>query len=280
MTTLVTGARGTVGQAVISRLLAAGLPVRAASANLAELTVPAGVEAFHLELDRPETFASALRGVRHVFLYPEPGGIDAFVKTAQDAGVEHIVLLSSASVLSPDAESSPLAGHSLKVEQALTASGLPCTFLRAGSFASNALGWAYSISRNLPIELAYPDADIAPIHSDDIADIAFEALTGPSLRGRAVVLTGAEALTFRRQLAILSEVLGRDIPLVRITHAEAEQQMSQYMPAPVVGSLLAYWAAASEQPAAIDDTTQTLLGRPARTFRQWAAENAAAFSRH
>ncbi|MBB3725124.1 NAD(P)H-binding protein [Nonomuraea dietziae] len=280
MTTLVTGARGTVGQAVISRLHTAGLPVRAASANLAELTVPAGVEAFHLELDRPETFATALRGVRQVFLYPEPGGIDAFVKTAQDAGVEHVVLLSSASVLSPDAESNPLAGHSLKVEQSLSASGLPSTFLRAGAFAGNALGWAHFISRNLPIELAYPEADVAPIHSADIADIAVEALTGPSLKGRAAVLTGPEALTFRRQLAVLSEVLGRDIPLVRITHAEAEQQMSRYMPAPVVGSLLAYWAAASEEPAAIEDTTQTLLGRPARTFRQWAAENAAAFSGH
>lgn len=67
---------------------------------------------------------------------------------------------------------------------------------------------------------------------------------------------------------------------MRITHAEAEEQMSRYMPAPVVASLLAYWAAASEEPAAVEDTTQTLLGRPARTFRQWAAENAAAFSGH
>jgi uncharacterized protein YbjT (DUF2867 family) len=227
---------------------------------------------------RPETFDAALRGARQVFLYPDPEGIDAFIKAAQAAGVEHVVLLSSSSVLGPDAASDPMAGHSLQVERALAASGLTRTFLRPDAFASNALGWAYSIGRNLPVQLAYPDADVAPIHPADIADIAVEALTGTALRGHAITLTGAQTLTFRRQLAVLSEVLGRDIPLVRITHAEAGRQMSEYLPAPVVTSLLAFWAAASERPAVIADTTESLLGRPARTFHQWAVENAPAFT--
>ncbi|WP_433247019.1 NAD(P)H-binding protein [Streptosporangium sp. CA-135522] len=278
MTILITGARGKVGQAIINRLHSAGHSVRAASANPAELTVPAGVEVAELRLDRPDTFETALHGIGQVFLYPEPAGIDAFIKTAQAAGVAHLVLLSSSSVLSPDAESDPLAGHSLKVEQALAASGLTCTFLRPDAFASNALGWAYFIGQNLPIQLAYPDADIAPIHPDDIADIAVEALTGTALTGRAITLTGAHALTFREQLAVLSDVLDRDIPVEQITHAEAEQQMGRYMPAPMVGSLLALWRAASAGPATIADTTETLLGTPARTFTQWARENAAAFT--
>ena len=50
------------------------------------------------------------------------------------------------------------------------------------------------------------------------------------------------------------------------------------MPAPVVGSLLAFWAAASQEAATVADTTRTLLGTPARTFQQWARENAAAFT--
>lgn len=54
--------------------------------------------------------------------------------------------------------------------------------------------------------------------------------------------------------------------------------MSQYMPAPMAASLLALWSAASARPAAIADTTQTLLGKPARSFQQWARENAAAFT--
>ncbi|MCX5199800.1 NAD(P)H-binding protein [Streptomyces sp. NBC_00249] len=281
MTTLVTGARGKVGQALITRLHSAGLTVRAASARPAELTVPDGVETAELALDRPETFASALRGVRQVFLYPQPAGIHDLVEAAEAAGVEHVVLLSSSSVLGPDAENDPLASHSLKVERALAASDLTCTFLRPDAFASNSLGWARPIGRSMPVQLAYPDAHIAPIHPEDIADIAFEALTGTALTGRSLTLTGAESLTFREQLAVLSDAVGREIPVEHISRAEAEQQMSGHMPAPMVTSLLDLWEAADAHgPATVADTTETLLGRPARSFRQWADENAAAFTRH
>jgi uncharacterized protein YbjT (DUF2867 family) len=278
MRVLVTGARGAVGQAVIARLHAAGLPVRAVSADPARLTVPPGVEVAELRLAAPETFEEPLDGVRQVFLYAEPGGIDAFVKSVRVAGVEHVVLLSSSSVHHPDAENNPLAAHHLLVERALADSGLTCTFLRPDAFATNALAWAHQIGRGLPIEHPYPDASIAPIHPADIADVAVEALTGTRLRGRSLDLTGPEALTFREQLAVLATVTGGDIRVVTITHDEAAEQMGRFMPAPIVGSLLAYWAAASRAPAAVADTTRSLLGTPPRPFEQWARENAAAFT--
>lgn len=280
MTILITGARGKVGQAVISRLYTAGRTLRAASANPAELAVPAGVEVAELALDRPETFDAALRGVRQVFLYPQPAGIHDLIKAAEAAGVEHVVLLSSSSVLGPDAENDPLASHSLRVERALADSELTCTFLRPDAFASNSLGWAYFIGRSMPVQLAYPDAQIAPIHPEDIADIAVEALTGETLTGRSVTLTGADSLTFREQLALLADAIGREIPVEHITRTQAEQQMGNHMPAHMVSSLLDLWEAADHVPAAIADTTETLLGRPARTFRQWARENVAAFTGH
>ncbi|WP_197085231.1 hypothetical protein [Saccharothrix sp. ST-888] len=48
----------------------------------------------------------------------------------------------------------------------------------------------------------------------------------------------------------------------------------------MVSSLLNLWEAADHGLATIADTTETLIGRPARTFRQWARENAGAFTRH
>ncbi|RSS99222.1 NAD-dependent epimerase/dehydratase family protein [Streptomyces sp. WAC07149] len=280
MSTLVTGARGKVGQALVGRLHSAGHPVRAASSHPARLTVPAGVETRELVLDRPETFAAALDGVRQVFLYPEPAGIHELLDAAGAAGVEHVVLLSSSSVLAPGAADDPLASHSLKVERALAASALTCTFLRPDAFASNSFGWAHPIGRSLPVQLAHPDAHIAPIHPEDIADIAYEALTGDLLTGRRLTLTGSESLTFRRQLAILADAIGREIPVEQITRAEAERQMGAHMPAPMVSSLLDLWEAANHGPATVADTTETLLGRPARTYAQWARENAAAFAGH
>ncbi|MFC9997080.1 NAD(P)H-binding protein [Nocardia sp. NPDC127526] len=280
MTTLVTGARGKIGQAVIADLHAAGLPVRAASADPAALTVPAGVDIAELRLDAAETFGDALQGVTQVFLYPEPAGIEAFITAAQQAGVEHVALLSSSSVLGPDAESDPLAMHNLAVEKALAASDLTVTVLRPDSFATNTFGWAYFIGNDMAIQHAYPDAAMAVIHPSDIADVAVAALTAGELRGRTVTLTGPQLLTFREQLAIVSDSLGRDIPMHEITRAEAEEQMAQHMPPTFVGSLLDYWAAATIRPMPVADTTETLLGNPARSFTQWVRENADAFSRN
>ncbi|MFJ5924440.1 SDR family oxidoreductase [Kitasatospora sp. NPDC092948] len=278
MTVLITGARGRIGKTVIDRLHAAGLPVRAASTRPTELTVPAGVATVELALDRPETFAPALAEARQVFLYSNPEGIDDFVEAARAAGVEHVVLLSSSSVLVPDPETNPLAAQHLRVERALAASDLTATVLRPGAFDSNAFGWVHPISQGLPVQLAYPDAHLAPIHPEDIADIAVEALSGTALKGRTVTLTGGQSLTFREQLDVLSDVLERDITVEAIDAAEAERQMTRFMPAPVAASLLAVYADACAGPAAIADTTRTLLGTPERSFRQWVTENAAAFT--
>lgn len=279
MTTLVTGARGKIGQTVIARLHAAGLPVRAASAVPAEATVPSGVELAELRLDAPETFTAALKDVRQVFLYAEPAGIDAFIAAARTAGVEHIVLMSSSSVLGADAETSPLAAHHLEVEKALAASDLTVTVLRPGAFATNSFGWAHFIGNGLPIEHAYPDARIAPVHPDDVADIAVAALTGAVAPGGTFYLTGSEQLSFREQLAILAETVGRDIPVVEITRDAALEQLGRHMPPTFATSLLDYWAAATATPETIADTTESVLGTPARSFAQWARENAPAFSR-
>ncbi|WP_327144485.1 NAD(P)H-binding protein [Nocardia sp. NBC_01327] len=280
MTTLVTGARGKVGHAVLTALHTAGLPVRAASSDPAALTVPAGVEAVALRFDAPETFDAALTGVDQVFLYAAHAGVDSFLTAARAAGVEHIVLLSSSSVESPDVATHPIGAQHYAVENALIASGITATVLRPGAFASNSFGWARSIGTHQPIEHPYPEAGIAPIHTADIADIAVAALTGATaLRGRTVTLTGGQTLTFRTQIALLADAIGREIPITTITHDEALQQMSAAMPAGIAESLLTNWAAATARPETIADTTETLLGKPARTFRQWAQDNAAAFTR-
>ncbi|MFF0745599.1 NAD(P)H-binding protein [Streptomyces sp. NPDC004111] len=309
MSFLLTGARGQVARAVAERLVAAGHGggpggpaaaagsagavrtagsfVRVASARPAELVPPDGTEAVEMVLDRPETFAAALAGVRQVFLYPVPAGIHELIKAAEAAGVEHVVLMSSAAVLASDAETHPIAAHHLQVERALAESALTSTFLRPGAFASNSFSWAGPIGQGQPVALPYPDARVVPIHPADIADIAFAAMTGAgegreggvggSLAGRTVALTGAEPLSFREQLAIIAEETGREVRVEHIGRAEAEEQMGRHMPARMVTALLDIWAAAEGGPAEIADTTETLLGRPARTFRQWARENAGAF---
>ncbi|GAA0344752.1 NAD(P)H-binding protein [Actinoallomurus spadix] len=141
MTVLVTGGRGAVARALIGLLRERGIAVRAASSR------PEDPDTVRCDLTDPSTFAAALKGVTSVLLYAEPSHIGAFAEEAAGAGVEHIVLLSSSAVLAPDAADSPVARTHLDVENALTASAVPATTLRPGSFASNALAWSRTCGR-------------------------------------------------------------------------------------------------------------------------------------
>ncbi|APB00883.1 NAD(P)H dehydrogenase (quinone) [Nocardia seriolae] len=188
------------------------------------------------------------------------------------------MLLSSSAVDSPDAASNPIGASHLAVEKSLAAAGLTTTTLRPGGFDSNAFGWIEAIAAGRPIEHPYPDAALAMIHPLDIADIAVAALTGDELRGRTVSLTGPEPISFRAQIAALSAAVGREIPIVPITRDEGRTQLSRTMPPYIVDALLTVWARTTEEPETPADTAETLLGIPARTFEQWARENAGAFA--
>ncbi|GAB3814323.1 SDR family oxidoreductase [Micromonospora zhanjiangensis] len=285
MTILITGARGAVGSSVLHGLRAAGHPLRASSRRPEQLRLPVGVrstdvEVVPLDLARPATFAAALRGVEQVFLYAEPGGIDELVRAAEAAGVRHVVLLSSSAALSPDAEDDPLGRHHLLVERALTWSNLDTTILRPGAFAGNAYGWSQAIRRGDPVDLAYPEALLAPIHEDDIADVAVTALTGnAAVRGRAVTLTGPHGLTLREQVGEIAVRLGRDVPVRRPTRAAAEEQLGRFMPADVAASLLDHQAGTVGIRPEIS-TAERITGKPGRTFGQWVDEHLDAFRPH
>jgi uncharacterized protein YbjT (DUF2867 family) len=275
MTILVTGARGNVGRRVLQRLYAAGHSLRASGRNPAELDVPEGVEKATLDLNDPETFVAALAGVSKVLLYAEPDGIVKFLDEAEKAGVEKVVLLSSNTVEGPGAENDPLAHHHKVAEDAVVASGLAYTILRPGAFMSNAFGWSYSLKAGDTIDQVFPEAQIAPVHEDDIADVAVVALTEKSLDGQTVPLTGSESLTFRRQLEIVGEVLGRKLVINALSREEGEAQMSNFVPPPILASLLAQWEAAVGVVADTSATAERVTGKPARTFRQWVEEHGA-----
>ncbi|SMD15157.1 NAD(P)H-binding protein [Lentzea albidocapillata] len=274
MTILVTGARGNVGRRVLQRLYAAGHSLRASGRNPAELDVPEGVETVALDLNDPETFVSALAGVSKVLLYAEPDGIVKFLDEAEKAGVEHVVLLSSNTVGLPGADQDPLAHHHLLVEEAVAGSGLNYTILRPGAFMSNAFGWSYSLQQGDTIDQVFPEAQVAPVHEDDIADVAVVALTEKKLRDEIVDLTGPESLTFRQELEIVGEVLGRKLVINGLTREEGEAQMSNFVPPPVLTSLLNQWEAAVGVVADTSATAERITGKPGRTFRQWVEEHA------
>ncbi|MFI6687521.1 NAD(P)H-binding protein [Streptomyces sp. NPDC050485] len=277
MTVLITGSRGKVATTLIPLLRERGLSVRAASASPDKLTLPDGVDRVVCDLDEPATFPAALAGVKSVFLYANPKHIEAFLAAAKAAGVQHIVLLSSSSVLQPDADTNAIAAMHSGVERALETSAIESTFLRPGAFAGNALGWSWAIKSTSTVDLPYPEAQSSPIHEADIAEAALAVLTTPELRGRAYHLTGPASHSAAEQVAALAEAAGRPITVNTVTGEAWKESMAEYIPPSVADSLLSYFAASEGRPDTVTTAVEELTGHPARTFAAWAGENADAF---
>lgn len=276
MTVLVTGARGNVGRHVLTGLLDARIPVRASSRDPRAVRLPAAVEVVAADLTRPDTLPAALDGVHKVFLYAEPEGVDGFVTAARAAGVQHVVLLSSASAaFPPERQDNPITQRHVIPERALRESGIPWTFVRPGAFATNSIMlWGDMIRKEGVVRSAYPQAHTDPIHEKDIAAVALAALTGSGHEGQAYLLGGPESLTQRRQVELIGAALGRQLRFEELTPDQAREQMGKLLPPFIVEMFLKYQSEQDGTPVPVHgDTVRQVTGRPAHTFAQWAADH-------
>ncbi|QIS16712.1 SDR family oxidoreductase [Nocardia arthritidis] len=266
MTYLVTGAGGGVGRAVIETLRTAGKPVRATSSHPDRVELPDGVELIGLDFTDPDAVAAALDGVDKVFLYALDEGIENFIAGARSAGVEHIVLLSSIAAAN---DQNPIGARHVVVERPLLASGLPVTILRPGAFAANARQWFPSIKAERVVRLPFPDLQLTPIHEADLADAAIAALDDPAHAGKIYPLTGPESLTHRQQVDAIAAALGEPVELVELSYEQAKEFYWQ--------PVLDLWAKAGTGPSPVGPTAESVTGKPARTFAQWAIDHVAEF---
>lgn len=277
MSVLVMGASGAIGGAVLRGLLERGVEVRATSRTPERLSLPASVQTFAADAAEPASFADALRSVDRVFLYadlPEP---EALLATVAAAGVQHVVLLSSAAATSPGAEDDFNGSRFLRAERATREAGVAHTLLRPCEFASNAARWSWSIKGESTVPLPYPDAVQTPIHDQDIADVAVIALTGDTLLDAAPILTGPERLTLRDQVATIGEVIERPLAVIEQTEAESAALLSAHLPDVWVQQILKGWRQSVGASPALSGEYSRITGRSPRTFRTWAADHAGLF---
>jgi uncharacterized protein YbjT (DUF2867 family) len=276
MTILVTGARGNIGKHIVAKLAEAGHSVRGSARDVSSLRLPAGAEAVELDILKP--VGQVFDGVTGIFLYPTHGTpSDEFFKTARDAGVQYVVLLSSPDVYE-GADDNPIRLAHLPSEEAVVTSGLRYTVLYPGWLATDARrDWAEQIRRTGRVGIAFPDAQFTPTHEEDVAEVAVELLTRDAYPGRALALTGPESLRQSEIVAIIGDVLGRPIHVDSLTRAQMHERREPWMPPHILDCLLDSTEAAVGVPAPVNNTVERFTGHPARTFRQWAETNRSAF---
>jgi uncharacterized protein YbjT (DUF2867 family) len=275
---LVTGATGNVGAELVRALTEQGEPARALVRDAARgAALPDGVERAVGDLNDPASVAAALDGVRGAHLLAGYEGLRDTLARMRDAGVERVTLQSGSSATATDGTQNAVARYHMESEAAIRASGLAWTFLQPNSFMSNTLQWRDQLAQGDTVTAPFADVAVSVIDPRDIAAVAARALTAGDLDGRALRLSGPEALRPADRLEILGEVLGRDLTLRAQSDDEARAEMREAMPEPYVDAFLAFFVDGTIDETTVHPTVEELLGRPPRTFRAWAEEHAGAF---
>jgi uncharacterized protein YbjT (DUF2867 family) len=272
MTILVTGATGNAGGAVLRAVLASGRPARAL-VRRADAPLPRAAESAVGDLNDPDSLRGALEGVTGLFLLSGYEGIERTLARARDAGVERVVLLSSSAAPDGDMDNAVARYHILS-ERAVQGSGLAWTFLRPNAFMSNAYRWKPQLAAGDVVRLPFAHVRTAAIHPDDLGEVAAAALSDPAHAGQAYRLSGPESLLPEDQVRILGRALGRDLRLEPQSDAEARAEMEAAMPAPYVDAFFRFYADGDLDESQVLPTVERILGRPPRTFEQWASAHA------
>jgi uncharacterized protein YbjT (DUF2867 family) len=273
---------GKVGAEAARLLAQQGDPVRVLVREPAKASAlaRAGVDVAVGDLGVPATVDAAMQGVSSVILVSPaiPAQELNVIDSAVRAGVEHVVKITSkASADSPIARRRGQA----EIENALMASGLGFTLLRNNAYMQNFLMLAPAIAKTGSFGSCAGDGRIGLIDTRDVADFAAQIAVSPGPHAQKTYWpTGPERLSYADAAAVLSRVLDRPITFHPLTLDEEKQAMVNAGVPETVAEMNAQALSLFAQGDSdwVTEDVPLILGRPARTFEQFATDHAAAFS--
>jgi len=264
-TVLVVGGTGKTGRRVAERLEGRGIPVRNGSRSADP----------PFDWEDPTTWTPAVQGVESAYVtyFPDlavPGAADtvrAFADVAVTNGVRRLVLLSGRG------EEGARLG-----EQAVQESGAEWTILRCSWFSQN-FSEGFFLDPVRAGEVALPvDGVREPfVDADDIADAAVRALTEDGHSGKLYELTGPELLTFGEAVEQIARATGREIRFVPVSMDQYKAALAEHeVPADFVWLIdYLFTEVLDGRNARLSDGVQRALGRPPRSFADYARVTAA-----
>ena len=273
---------GKVGSEAVRLLRERDVPVRVLARAPAKVTAlaDAGAEVAEGDLDVPASIDDAMAGIRAVVLVSPavPAQELAVVRSAAQAGVSHVVKATSKAPAD-----SPIARRrwQAEIEAGLAASGIPHTLLRSNAYMQNVLALVPAIAKTSSFGSAAGKGRSGMVDARDVAAVAAEIAAAPAAHAdQTYWLTGPRLISNYDVAAVLSELLGRTITYQELTYEENKDAMIR---AGVPGQIAemnaqAFSLTADGDAEWVTDDVPSLLGRPARSFGQFTADYAAAFS--
>lgn len=227
--TLVTGATGKTGAAVVQRLLHLGWPVRALVHKTDERSArlqQAGAEVVVADMYDMEQMVRALRGTQRAYFVPlvQPYMIQAanvFAVAAIEAGLEHVVNVSQwiASPQHPSLHTRQL-WLVENVFSLLVSKGIGHTVVNPGLFAEPLMTMLPTVAQMGIFPNPFGDHRNCPPCNEDIAKVAVGCLMDPNRHaGKRYRPTGPEMLSIQEMAATMGRVLNRPVKVQNVSAA-------------------------------------------------------------
>lgn len=284
---LVLGATGTIGSHIVKELDDKDVHLRIASRKqeVVNQLRNEGKDGVYLDLDKPETFALAMAGVDRVFLLTGYSVAmltqsKTLVDAAKKAGVSHIVHVGVFAEW--DTTDAHFVWHQM-IEKYIEASGIAWTHLHPNMFMNVFTG--LYIPKNFTYTTYWADRRVGYVAPEDISAVAAKVLLeGPARHAGQHYWLSVESFNGEEIAALMSEVTGLEIRC-EDKGVEGFRQL--------IDSLISQGADSWYASANIDFVTQMLdgrmsymsmvqndipyiLGRPAKTVREYLTENKSA----
>ena len=274
----VTGATGTLGRAVAERLSAAGAELRLVVRDAGRSRFLPRSEV----VENPGGYAdgpgltAALGGVHTLYLVSAAEAEDRLsqhytaVDAAAAAGVQRVVYTSFLGAR-PDSTFTLGRQHAL-TEDRIRATGVRWTFLRHGFYADFVPFFATPEDGRAVIAAPAGEGRAGFVSRDDLADVAAAVLRDDSdrLDGRALEVTGPEAITLAEAAAVLTEVTGAPAEYrdQSVEEAWATRRPSGHPDWEIEGWVTSYLAIAADELSLVTDVVPELTGHPALTVAE------------
>ncbi|SAL45443.1 NmrA family protein [Caballeronia peredens] len=290
MTILVTGSTGVIGTQVIEHLQGSGADVRALTRSPERANFPAGVAAFRGDLADITALRDAMKDVDTLFLLA-PNAADELtqalqaVSIAREAGVKGIVYLSV--FKGEEYTDVPHFTSKYAVERMIAQRDLPATILRPAYFIQNDIRLKDALLKHGVYGMPIGAKGISMIDVRDIGDAAARELlrrerSDTPLPRETYELAGPDALTADSIAQIWSAALNREIRYGGDDLDALETRMKSAGPEWLAYDMRLMMQRYQEDgavasPREIERLT-ALLGRPLRTYRDFAADAARQWS--
>jgi len=277
------GATGKVGREMLEFFSQGGTYCRAVTRDLKKVKAHSFVTWIEGNLADKNSLYNAIAGSKRLFLTTSFSEKMAdlqnnAIDVAREAGVEHIVKLSTKGVSEKSEFLIPKLHY--QIEQKLKSSGLNWTILQPSAFMQNWLGdFSDAIKKERKIYDAVGDIKMPFVDARDIAEVAVRILINPEKHvNKTYMLTGSEAVSYYEVAEAVSQAIHEPVTYVSQTPEEARKRLeAKGLPEWAVKLFLVMAKNQQADGATVSTAVQEILGKPSRNVYYFAKDYATWF---